>query len=118
MKVILIIIFILILFDRNDRPRRGGGYQPRPAPTPNGIYTHPTPPRPPGYPPFPGPFYTLKGMRWPWDIRPRWLWEDRWTIDDLPYGVKWADEIKANIAKNEAQWKRPPPPAPMRPMKP
>ncbi len=113
--IILVAIVVMLLLDRNA-PRRGGGYTPRPPPP--GIHRIPTPPRPAGMPPFPGPYYILKGLRFPWDIRPRWLWEDQWKVEDLPYGVAWADKIKANIAEADARRKRPAPPAPMRPKKP
>jgi len=49
-------------------------------------------------PPFPGPYYILKGVRFPWDTRPRWLWQEQWSLKDLPYGVKWADKMRKNLA--------------------
>ncbi len=41
--------------------------------------------------------FRLVGLRMPWDVRPEWLWNDYWTVDELPYGVRWADNLKAKL---------------------
>jgi hypothetical protein len=106
MKIVLIILFIFIILDRAPTSQRYGvGYRPVLDDGLNCIC-------PPGHP-MNGPNvrWKLGGTRWPWDKRPRWLWDEMWHVGELPYGLEWADKLRDQIRVRTV---RPPPPAPMR----
>lgn len=92
---IIVVILIFCLLDRWDRSEpSGGGYRPRPFP--RGVNRI----RPPGAEAdSPNVRYQMGGTKLPWDIRPDWLWNEMWALKELPYGVQWADELRAEIKR-------------------
>lgn len=51
------------------------------------------------------PTYIMKGMRFPWDPRPLWMWQDGWHLRDLPRGKKWAAKLYEKLHAKEEAWK-------------
>jgi hypothetical protein len=97
--LLISLAILLVLSHGYNRPRTGV-HRPRYRPGLNRI-------TPPGHDPK-GPFtrWVIGGLRWPWDVRPIWLWNEPWHISELPYGVTWADRIRSEITKKLLTGKR------------